>query len=73
MTMNRLKKYFPEFYLQNKKILMIPIFGLSLPMIFRGLFNLLCNIDAIDDWTDDHNLFFIPFMFIVAELIPNCF
>ena len=72
-TIKRLEKYFPKFYLQNKKILMIPALGLSLPMLCRGFFGLLCNIDAIDDWTDDHILFFIPFMFFVGELIPNCF
>ena len=52
---------------------MIPTVGLSIPMLIRGIFNLLCNIDAIDDWTDDHNLVFIPLMFFVGELIPNCF
>jgi len=41
----RINKYFPEFYLENKRLLMLATVGLTLPLALRGLFNILVYVD----------------------------
>ena len=36
----RLKKYFNKFLVENKKMLILAINGLSIPLILRGVLNL---------------------------------
>ena len=46
MTIIRLNNYFPEFYKENKKILIFATLGLSLPVFLRGLLNLIRDISS---------------------------
>lgn len=46
MINRRLHKYFPSFYDENKKILWVACFGLSIPLLFRGIVDLLRAYDT---------------------------
>lgn len=49
--LNRLQKYFPSFYVENRKMLFSATIGLTLPLLFRGLID---NMRGFDNSFDDH-------------------
>lgn len=68
----RLQQYFNEFYLENRKILLFATFGLSLPILFRGLVDLLrAYVASVENFANTHDIIFNVIMYFFSDVIPN--
>ena len=54
LILKRLKKYFPEFYLDNKWLLICATLGLSVPLMVRGVFDLIRAVGDFDKHVDEN-------------------
>ena len=71
MNNHRLWKYFPEFYQENKYMLILATLGLSVPLIIRGGIDMkIHNSDSFNDKIEDHIDLFNALLFLVLDLIP---
>ena len=69
--LNRLQKYFPSFYVENRKTLFLATIGLTLPLLFRGLIDNMRGIDnRFDDHVDKHQAKYNTILFIFGDLFP---
>lgn len=69
--LRRLQKYFPSFYVQNRKMLISATIGLTLPLLFRGLIDNMRGIDnRFDDHVDIHQAKYNTILFIFGDLFP---
>ena len=67
----RLKRYFKDFYKDHKIILWVATYGLSIPVMTRGVFDVLRNeIKSLDIWIGLHGSLFSPLMYVFGDLIP---
>jgi hypothetical protein len=73
MTNLRLKKYFNAFYTDHKCLLIVPPIGLSIPLIIRGIMDLLNLIHDIDVFTDKYRMYYDPIQFTIVDIIPLSF
>ena len=54
LIIKRLKIYFPEFYFDNKWLLICATIGLTLPLMIRGFYDLFRGISTgFNDHTED--------------------
>jgi hypothetical protein len=67
----KLKRYFPEFYLEHRLVLWIATIGLSIPIMIRASFDILRNIDpALEHWIVYHGALYSPLFYIFGDLLP---
>lgn len=70
----RIRKFFPQFYDENKCMLNAANFGLSIPLIARGILDI-CRGEMPDFelYIRMNNEFYSPLFCVFADLIPICF
>lgn len=69
MTNMRLKSHFTEFYNENKCMLLAATYGLSIPMILRGLNDIMTRASKkYHQLIMDHNISFEIGFFIVLDV-----
>ena len=69
MTNMRLKSHFTEFYNENKCMLLGATYGLSIPMILRGLNDIMTRFSAkYHKVIMEHNISFEIIFFVFLEL-----
>lgn len=73
LMLNRLKKYFNKFFVENLSMLVLAINGLSIPLILRGFLNLFRHFsEAFEDFIADNQIAYDIITFIL-EILPVCF
>ena len=75
LTNIKLKKHFSDFYKENLRSIQLALYGLSLPMIFRGLLNIYQYINPAfsDSLQTDYYPYFTVLNFFFGDLVPLCF
>ena len=74
MTNLKLKAHFNEFYVENKCMLRVATFGLSIPLIIRGINDMWAKIsDSYHDTIMTHNILFEFIFYVFCELPPLFF
>jgi hypothetical protein len=74
MTNLKLKANFNEFYTENKCMLFVATFGLSIPLIVRGLNDTIAKEnDEYHTMIMSHNITFEFLFYVFCELPPLCF
>ena len=69
----RLKKFFNKFFVENLSMLVLAISGLSVPLILRGILNLIRHFSAaFEDWIMYNRIAYDVITFIL-EIMPVCF
>ena len=67
----RLKRYFKDFYADHKVILWVATFGLSIPIMTRGIFDVVRFSDRpLDIYISNHEDIYSPIQYLVGDLIP---
>lgn len=72
--LRRLKIYFPQFYDENRKMIVIATYALTFTICLRGIVDLLnyyCM--AFDDFTNNHVMIYNCFVLIFCDMVPICF
>lgn len=70
----RIKKYFNEFYVENKKMLWGATFGLSVPILLRGLLDFTRQLNKeLDEFLNRSSKYYTPVNFIFFDIVPLCF
>lgn len=73
LMLNRLKKYFNKFLVENLSMLVLAISGLSIPLILRGILNLIRHFsEAFQELIATNQIAYDIITFIV-EIMPLCF
>ena len=73
MTNQRLKNHFRPFYDENRKKLVLSAFGLSLPIILRGINDYLSNSDWHRKMLYKYKAEYEITFFFVSDMIPLAF
>ena len=74
MSLHRLKKYFPQFYNENRWTLIIATLGLSLPLLFRGVTDSLRGLcQPVGDWMVTHEITTNILTVFFWDIIPIAF
>lgn len=73
LILRRLRKYFPEFYLENKWLLIWATIGLSMPLMIRGVFDGLRGISHIDKHVQEKQAFYNSLLFFLGDVVPIAF
>lgn len=74
MTNMRLKKYFSEFYIENKKMLIFATVGLSFPLILRGFFDLVRDYSkGAEGFIKKNIACYDTLLFLIGDVIPISF
>ena len=75
LTNLKLKLYFSEFYYENRWKILLSTYGLSMPMMMRGSFNISQYFKP--EWSDwlqvNHYMEYVFFNFILFDFTPLCF
>jgi len=68
---HRLWKYFPNFFYENKGMLILATMGLSIPLIARGILDIMryysTNFNAK---VKKHELIYDTLLFVILDLVP---
>ena len=72
--MNRLKRFYPQFYQNNKCLLYVASIGLTIPLAGRTVYDAISasNKEA-SDWLDKHEFFVNLIVWLLCDLVPLCF
>jgi hypothetical protein len=70
----RLKRYFREFYNENRKMLILATVGLSFPLILRGFFDLMRSYNhGAEGFISKNIAFYDTLLFLIGDVIPISF
>ena len=74
LTIRVLKIHFGKFYTQNFKYLVLATMFLSLPLMVRGLLDLVRGAcKPFREWANDNFMFFNMFIYLVGTVLPLAF
>ena len=73
MIMIRMEFYFPNFYNKHYKIITFALLGLSLPIILRGVINIVSTKNKkFSDWADENINTYNSLQYLFCDLFPLC-
>ena len=74
MILRRLKKYFKEFYDENKNMIIFATMGLTISLLIRGIIDNLryFSVEVNKHIIENENIY-NAFLLVFCDIIPICF